>query len=108
VRAYPEGEGFGDQGYIATAEARLRVAERLPGELTLLAFVDHGAVTFNRNRFSPAPNSARLSGAGAGIAWIDNGNFQLKASYAHRLGNTRVMSAPDASGQFWVQAIKFF
>ena len=108
VRAYPEGEGFGDQGYIATAEARLRVAEQLPGELTLFAFVDHGAVTFNRNRFSPAPNSTRLSGAGAGIAWIDNGNFQLKASYAHRLGNTPVMSAPDASGQFWVQAIKLF
>jgi len=108
VRAYPEGEGFGDQGYIATAEARLRVAERLPGELTLFAFVDHGAVTFNRNRFSAAPNSTRLSGAGAGIAWIDNGNFQLKASYAHRLGNTPVMSAPDASGQFWVQAMKLF
>ena len=108
VRAYPEGEGFGDQGYIATAEARLRVAEQLPGELTLFAFADHGAVTFNRNRFSPAPNSTRLSGAGAGIAWIDNGNFQLKASYAHRLGNTPVMSAPDASGQFWVQAMKLF
>jgi hypothetical protein len=108
VRAYPEGEGFGDQGYIVTAEARLRIAERLPGDLSLFAFVDHGAVTFNRNRFSPAPNSARLSGAGGGIAWSDSNNFQLKASYAHRLGNTPVMSGPDASGQFWVQASKFF
>ncbi len=108
VRAYPEGEGFGDQGYIVTAEARLRIAERLPGELTLFALIDHGAVTFNRNRFSPAPNSVRLSGAGGGISWIDSGNFQLKASYAHRLGDTPVMSGPDASGQFWVQASKLF
>lgn len=108
VRAYPEGEGFGDQGYIVTAEARLRLARQLPGELSLVAFIDHGGVTFNRNRFSAAPNSTQLSGAGGGITWADNGNFQLKASYAHRLGSTRVISGPDASGQFWVQATKLF
>ena len=108
VRAYPEGEAFGDQGYIATAEARLVVARNLPGDLSLVAFVDNGGVTFNRNRFSTAPNSTNLSGIGGGVTWAQNGNFQLKASYAHRLGSTRVVSGPDAAGQFWVQAIKFF
>ena len=108
VRAYPEGEGFGDQGYIVTAEARLMLARDLPGDLSLVAFVDHGGVTYNRNRFSPAPNSTHLSGVGGGVTWAENGNFQLKASYAHRLGSTRVMSGPDASGQFWVQATKLF
>ncbi|MBB6228085.1 hemolysin activation/secretion protein [Polymorphobacter multimanifer] len=111
VRAYPEGEGFGDQGYIVTAEARLRLAgvsDAVPGDVSLVAFVDHGGVTFNRNRFSPADNSTSLSGAGGGIAWADNGNFQVRASYAHRLGNQRVTSGPDASGQFWFQASKFF
>ena len=108
VRAYPEGEAFGDQGYIATAEARLVVARNLPGDLSLVAFVDNGGVTFNRNRFSTAPNSTNLSGIGGGVTWAQNGNFQLKASYAHRLGSTRVVSGPDAAGQFWVQAIKLF
>ncbi len=108
VRAYPEGEGFGDQGYIVTAEARLMLARDLPGDLSLVGFIDHGGVTFNRNRFSAAPNSTRLSGAGGGITWAQGGNFQLKAYYAHRLGSARVMSGPDASGQFWVQATKLF
>ncbi len=108
VRAYPEGEGFGDQGYIVTAEARLVLVRDLPGDLSLFGFIDNGGVTFNRNRFSPAPNSTNLTGAGGGITWAQGGNFQLKASYAHRLGSTRVMSGPDASGQFWVQATKLF
>jgi len=84
------------------------VARNLPGDLSLVAFVDNGGVTFNRNRFSTAPNSTNLSGIGGGVTWAQNGNFQLKASYAHRLGSTRVVSGPDAAGQFWVQAIKFF
>jgi hemolysin activation/secretion protein len=108
VRAYPEGEGFGDQGYIVTAEARLMLARDLPGDLSLVAFIDHGGVTHNRNRFSSAPNSTSLSGIGGGVTWAEGGNFQLKASYAHRLGSTPVMSGPDASGQFWVQATKLF
>lgn len=108
VRAYPEGEAFGDQGYIVSAEARLVLARQLPGDLSLVAFVDHGGITFNRNRFSTAPNSAQRSGIGGGVTWAQNGNFQLKASYAHRLGSARVMSGPDASGQFWLQATKLF
>lgn len=108
VRAYPEGEAFGDQGYIVTAEARLRIAETRPGELSLFGFVDHGHVVFNRNRFSPARNSTSLSAGGGGIAWAAAGNFQIRASYAHRLGSERVQSGPDSSGQFWVQATKLF
>jgi len=111
VRAYPEGEAFGDQGYILTAEARLTLTElsrQLPGDVQLVAFIDHGGITFNRNRFSNAPNSTSLSGVGAGVTWADDNNFQLKASYAHRLGDKPVMSGPDASGQFWVQATKLF
>ena len=84
------------------------MARDLPGDLSLVAFVDHGGITFNRNRFSTAPNSAKLSGIGGGVTWAQNGNFQLNASYAHRLGSARVMSGPDASGQFWLQATKLF
>lgn len=108
VRAYPQGEAFGDQGYIINAEARWVVARQLPGDLSLVGFIDYGAVTFNRYRYLPTPNSAHLSGVGVGVTWAQIGNFQLKASYAHRLGSAPVMSGPDASGQFWLQATKLF
>ena len=108
VRAYPEGEAFGDQGYIVTAEARLTVARDLPGDLSVVGFVDNGGVTFNRNRFSLAHNSTNLSGIGGGVTWAQSGNFQIRASYARRLGSTRVVSGPDVSGQFWFQVNKLF
>ncbi len=111
VRAYPEGEAYGDQGYIVTAEARLALealSRRVPGNVELVAFIDHGGITYNRNRFSAAPNSASLSAVGVGLTWADNNNFLLKVSYAHRLGSAPVLSGPDSSGQFWVQVSKQF
>jgi hemolysin activation/secretion protein len=111
VRAYPEGEAYGDQGYIATAEARLAMnglSERVPGEVQLFGFVDNGGVTFNRDRYFAGRNHANLTGAGAGISWAENGNFLLKASYAHRIGNEAVTSEPDRAGRVWVQLVKTF
>jgi hemolysin activation/secretion protein len=111
VRAYPEGEAYGDDGYVATAEARLTVAalaHRVPGDVQLFGFVDNGGVTFNHNRFAPGPNHANLTGAGAGVSWARNGDFLVKASYAHRIGSARVTSEPDHAGRFWVQLVKAF
>ncbi|HEX8215149.1 MAG TPA: POTRA domain-containing protein, partial [Allosphingosinicella sp.] len=51
VRAYPEGESYGDEGYLATAEARLLLPDftgSLPGRVQLIGFLDTGAVTFNK------------------------------------------------------------
>lgn len=111
VRAYPEGEAYGDQGYLITAEARLALgglSDSIPGGLNLFAFIDNGGVTFNRDRFFPGRNSANLSGAGAGLSWSDASGWLLKGSYAHRLGDAEVMSQPDKSGRFWAQLVKFF
>ncbi len=107
VRAYPEGEGYGDQGYVLNLEAR----QALPvsyGQLALVAFVDHGNVTVNHDAFSDAPNRRRLSAAGVGVEWGKEDNFMLRAYYAHKLGNAVATSAPDASGRFWFQAVKYF
>ncbi len=44
VRAYPEGEAYGDQGYVATIEGRWSLpafSERMPGTLSLVGFVDY-------------------------------------------------------------------
>lgn len=111
VRAYPEGEAYADQGYLATLEARMTVpgfSERLPGRLQLVGFVDTGSVTINKNPWAAGDNRRTLSGAGAGLTWSDDRNLVLKVAYARRLGAERATSAPDRSGRVWVQASKFF
>lgn len=111
IRAYPQGEGFGDQGYLLNLEARLLLqgaSDRIPGQLYLLGFIDSGHVAINKNPWFPGPNGRSLSGAGAGIAWNDPGNFAVRMYYAGKLGNEDAISAPDTSGRFWIQAIKYF
>ncbi|WP_226896157.1 ShlB/FhaC/HecB family hemolysin secretion/activation protein [Polymorphobacter sp. PAMC 29334] len=111
VRAYPEGEAYGDDGYVATAELRLTLAalaRRVPGEVQLFGFIDNGGITFNHDRFATGRNHANLTGGGAGVSWARNGDFLVKASYAHRIGSDIVTSEPDHAGRFWVQLVKSF
>jgi len=111
VRAYPQGEAFADEGYLATLEARLLLAglsEQVPGQVHLLGFVDSGTVTVHKDPWDDADNRRTLSGAGVGINWVDYNNFSVKSYYAHKLGNEEATSAPDSDGQFWVQLVKYF
>jgi hemolysin activation/secretion protein len=111
VRAYPEGEAYGDQGYIATAEARLALPKwppNLPGEFQLVGFVDSGYVTFNHSPWGPGPNSAVRSGVGVGLNWTEANNFIVSVGIAHRLGDPPATSAPDRLARVWVQVIVFF
>jgi hemolysin activation/secretion protein len=111
VRAYPEGEAYADEGYVLTMEARLKLpkfVERLPGQMQLIGFVDTGTVTVNKDPWTNEPNSRTLSGAGIGLTWEDYNNFAVRAYYAFKLGNEEATSAPDESGQFWIQLVKYF
>jgi len=111
VRAYPEGEAYGDQGYILTLEARLRLAalsRRTLGEWQAAVFVDNGSVTLNRSAWAPGPNRRTLSAAGVGLTWANPRSFVVKVSYAVKLGDQPALSAPDRSGRLWVQLSKFF
>jgi hemolysin activation/secretion protein len=111
VRAYPEGEAYGDQGYILTAEARMRLAkpsEWTGGQMQAAVFVDTGSVTLNKSAWVAGPNDRTLSAVGVGLTWSDAHNLVVKASYATKLGNERATSAPDRSGRVWVQISKFF
>ena len=107
VRAYPEGEAYADQGYVMHLEGRLEVPAP-SGQLQLIAFADHGAVSINRDPWSAGENRRTLSAAGVGVNWSRDDDFILKAYYARKLGNEAATSAPDASGRFWVQAVKYF
>ncbi len=110
VRAYPEGEGYGDEGYIATAEARLQLPQLIPvpGAFQLFGFVDAGAVHFAKNPWFTGRNVAHRSGVGAGLAWTSPDNFLVKATYAHKLGDQEVTSERDRDGRFWFQLAKLF
>lgn len=112
VRAYPEGEAYADQGYVVNLEARLQVphfSSYLPGQLQLIGFVDAGQVKVNRNPWpGSGPNHRTLSAAGVGLNWSDTNNFMVRAYYAVKLGNRDALSAPDKSGRFWIQAVKYF
>jgi hemolysin activation/secretion protein len=109
VRAYPEGEAFGDEGYVATLEARMMLPQwPMPGRLQAFAFVDHGQVTLNKDPWAAGENHRSLSGAGAGLTWAEANNFMVKVSYAMKLGNEDATSAPDRNGRLWVQLSKFF
>ena len=111
VRAYPVGEAYADEGYVVNLEARLllpKFSERLPGQMHLVGFADTGSVTLNKNPWTAGQNHRTLSGAGIGLTWGDYNNFIVKAYYAHKLGNAVATSAPDRSGRFWIQAVKFF
>ena len=111
IRAYPQGEAFGDEGYLASVEARLLLAglsAHVPGQVHLLAFIDAGHITVNEDPWFAGSNSRSLSGTGVGATWGDPGNFAVRTYYARKLGSEDAISAPDKSGRFWIQAIKYF
>ncbi|MEO8114725.1 MAG: ShlB/FhaC/HecB family hemolysin secretion/activation protein [Phenylobacterium sp.] len=111
VRAYPEGEAYGDEGYLLTLEARMRLArlsERMGGQVQAFVFVDNGQVTINKNPWAAGTNHRNLSAAGLGMTWADNHGLLVKVAYAFKLGDEPAISAPDRSGRFWFQIVKFF
>ena len=111
VRAYPEGEAYADEGFVLNLEARWqlpRLTDQQSGRLQLIGFVDTGSVTINRDPWIAGPNHRTLSGAGVGLNWSSANNFVVKAYYARKLGNEMAHSAPDKSGRFWIQAVKYF
>lgn len=111
VRAYPEGEAYGDEGYVATLEARLmldRWTQPLPGQFQFIAFVDGGEVDLAHDAWFPGPNQARRSGGGIGLNWFGPDDLIVRASYARRFNDQRSTSGPDETGRAWFQVVKLF
>jgi hemolysin activation/secretion protein len=111
VRAYPEGEAYGDEGYVATIEARLMLdpwTRTLPGQFQLIGFVDAGEVDFAHDPWFAGPNHARRSGVGFGLNWFGPQDLIIRASYARRLNDQVSTSGPDETGRAWFQIVKLF
>ncbi len=97
VRAYPQGEASGDEGYQATAE--LRYHTNVPG-LTVSSFFDIGHVKYTQD--SSIAGGSTLKGWGIGLAYSEPHGYWARLDYARRIG-----LAQDASeeakdkGRLW-------
>lgn len=92
VRAYPANEGGGAEGQLINLELRWR----LPQNFVLVGFYDWGHVRVNPDNYANTnPNSYDLKGAGLALAWQADFGLNLKATWAHRIGDN---PNPTATG----------
>jgi hemolysin activation/secretion protein len=101
VRAYPQGEGSGDQGWMTNLEVRHSFMEKLQG----VVFYDAGSVTLNHNSYSTTPNMRNIAGAGFGMtAQYKSMNFKLSAAWPTGGGASQSEpTATNSSPRVWVQ-----
>ena len=97
IRAYPVGEGSGDEGWMTTAEARYAFIPNLYGSV----FYDAGTIRVNRDAFLTTSNLRHLSGAGIGFGGSYRA-FDWKTSIAWRNSGEPV-SEKDKSPRIWLQ-----
>lgn len=103
VRAYPSGEAYGDEGWLAQIELRYSVGEYAP-----YAFYDHGRVKVNAEPgliSSPSPDQER-AGAGFGLRY-ERKQWRLDAAIAWRTQGGAPTSAQgsDPKPRAWVALI---
>lgn len=103
VRAFPQGEASGDQGWLANLELRYALNEAWQ----LSTFLDHGAVRVNKDTWSDGENHRSLSAAGVGVRWAAYG-WQINTVAAWKLGNDDAQSDVDRSPRIWGQVVRFF
>ncbi len=111
VRAYPQSEADGDEGYRFTAELRYRV----PGLSTaksgfyLAGFFDYGGVLRHKNDYDPTTTNWRsLSGAGIGLLWTRDRDYAFRLDYAWKTCGEVATADTDKNGRIWLQVIKYF
>ena len=96
VRAYPQGEGSGDSGYLASAELVYRTG--IP-HLDLSTYYDTGHVVYAHDG---ADGGTTLSGWGIGMSYSRPGDYFLRLDWARRIGLARNASEEaKAKNRLW-------
>ncbi|MFZ2541410.1 MAG: ShlB/FhaC/HecB family hemolysin secretion/activation protein, partial [Gallionella sp.] len=106
VRAYPQGEAFGDEGRLATVELRRNFTQSLQG----LMFFDAGSVIINHDPYLAGSNTRSLSGGGVGVNAKIFG-IEIKAYLAVRGSGGQPNSEPatmNHKSRLWMQLGKQF
>jgi hemolysin activation/secretion protein len=93
VRAYPQGEAIGDEGYLANLELRRTLWPRLQAAL----FYDIGSITASRFPYDHSiPNHRTLGGAGIALS-TSLGPLQISAALAWRTNGGEPTSIPSSA-----------
>ncbi|MBF0400040.1 MAG: hypothetical protein HQL90_04670 [Magnetococcales bacterium] len=91
VRAYPVGEGLGDDGWLTSVEVNRTLGTLGPGTVTAQTFADAGWVKQYKEPWDTAlidrPNSYHLKGFGAGANWENGNTSSIRASVARKIGD---------------------
>lgn len=103
VRAYPQGEGSGDEGYMATIEPRLYT--KIPG-LVFSTYFDIGHVKFRKDGQPTFPGSDKsgmtLKGYGVALSYNKTNDWFARLDYARRIGSdTNLSEKAQAKGRAW-------
>ena len=111
VRAYPQSEADGDEGYRFTAEVRYRV----PGLSTpksgfyVAGYYDYGGVLRHKNDYdATTANWRSLSGVGLGLLWTRDRDYAFRLDYAWKTCGEAATADTDKNGRFWIQFVKYF
>lgn len=109
VRAYPQGEASGDEGYFARGEFRWTLPHKSL-QVQLAAFVDTGHVTINKNPWAGAgENSRTLTGGGLGLIVAANKDYNIRIDRAWVMGGGHVTAEEHASGGRWLlSGVQYF
>jgi hemolysin activation/secretion protein len=109
VRAYPEGEAYGDQGAVANVEGRFDLPrwDLVAGQPQLVGFVDAGRNFANHRNWTPYADRRTLGGAGLGLNLAADGNYAFKLFWAHKVGAGIAQSQKDSGSRVWVQLVKY-
>jgi hemolysin activation/secretion protein len=112
IRAYPVGEGAGDEGWLLSLNFQRPLADGLSATL----FLDTGGITVNRKVYAGwnatdtrLGNRYELTGIGAGLDWRLAANTLLNATLAAPLGsnpgrdaNNRNADSRDNHPRLWL------
>ncbi|TLU83561.1 MAG: ShlB/FhaC/HecB family hemolysin secretion/activation protein [Chlorobium sp.] len=122
VRAYPLGEGSGDEGSLIKADLLYKIPTPAKwGELKAGVFFDAGHITLNKERYSGDVYTATnrndywLQGAGIEIRYDISRKFVIQGSWAQVIGDNpgRSVFGNNSDGRndksrVWLQGMMFF
>jgi hemolysin activation/secretion protein len=108
VRAYNPSAFYANDGYVFTTELNKDIANLgAPGVLKSSVFYDQGTSLYE----TVYGGTNNLQGAGFSLALQKWGWYELKTTYAHRIGKStpgNLIDDVNGSGRIWVNLLTFF
>lgn len=103
VRAYPQGDANGDEGWLGNIELRYAITPTWQ----VMGFLDHGEVKVNKSPWAAGTNRLTRSGAGVGASWTDDG-WRASVSVAWKIGSAQDSSNSGGNPRIWAALSRAF